>query len=75
MQKLYFSKNRLTSIPKNLPASLVELRIHENYIQRVAAGSFSGLGTMNCIGQKYKMFDIWECPPLPFNCIALAIGY
>lgn len=49
MQKLYFSKNYLTSVPKNLPASLVELRIHENRISKVAAGTFSGLGTMNCI--------------------------
>lgn len=51
MQKLYFSKNYLTSVPKNLPASLVELRIHENQIRKVAAGTFSGLGTMNCIGR------------------------
>lgn len=49
MQKLYFSKNLLTTIPKNLPASLVELRIHENRISKVAAGAFSGLGSMNCI--------------------------
>ncbi|MED6241862.1 hypothetical protein ATANTOWER_028810 [Ataeniobius toweri] len=49
MQKLYFSKNLLTTIPKNLPASLVELRIHENRIKKVAAGTFSGLGNMHCI--------------------------
>lgn len=55
MQKLYFSKNYLTSVPKNLPASLVELRIHENRISKVAAGTFSGLGTMNCIGQSLTM--------------------
>lgn len=52
MQKLYFSKNLLTTIPKNLPASLVEMRIHENRIKKVEAGAFSGLGSMNCIGQK-----------------------
>ncbi|CAL9703114.1 unnamed protein product [Knipowitschia caucasica] len=49
MQKLYFSKNLLTTIPKNLPASLVELRIHENRIKKVEAGAFSGLIHMNCI--------------------------
>ncbi|XP_041655374.1 biglycan b [Cheilinus undulatus] len=49
MQKLYFSKNLLTTIPKNLPASLVELRIHENRIKKIAAGAFAGLGSMNCI--------------------------
>lgn len=57
MQKLYFSKNQLSTIPKNLPASLVELRIHENRIKKVSAGAFSGLGSMNCIGQKCP--DIW----------------
>lgn len=52
MQKLYFSKNLLTTVPQNLPASLVEIRIHENRIRKVAAGAFAGLGNMNCIGQK-----------------------
>ncbi|XP_026189084.1 biglycan b [Mastacembelus armatus] len=49
MQKLYFSKNLLTTIPKNLPASLVEIRIHENRIRKVEAGAFTGLVKMNCI--------------------------
>uniref|UniRef100_A0A8C7W3X3 Biglycan n=1 Tax=Oncorhynchus mykiss TaxID=8022 RepID=A0A8C7W3X3_ONCMY len=49
MQKLYFSHNQLTAVPKNLPSSLVELRIHDNHIKKVAAGDFSGLGSMNCI--------------------------
>ncbi|XP_076131992.1 biglycan a [Alosa pseudoharengus] len=49
LQKLYFSHNQLPSVPKNLPASLVELRIHDNLIKRVVAGTFSALGTMNCI--------------------------
>ncbi|XP_071332464.1 biglycan b [Trachinotus anak] len=49
LQKLYFSKNRLTTIPQNLPSSLVEMRIHENRIKNVAAGAFAGLSNMNCI--------------------------
>uniref|UniRef100_A0A9R1SQP6 Biglycan n=2 Tax=Cyprinus carpio TaxID=7962 RepID=A0A9R1SQP6_CYPCA len=49
LKKLYFSRNLLTVIPKNLPPSLVELRIHENHIKKVAEGTFSGLGSMNCI--------------------------
>ncbi|XP_028849512.1 biglycan a [Denticeps clupeoides] len=49
MQKLYFSHNHLTSIPRNLPASLVELRIHDNQIKKISSGTFSGLGSMNCI--------------------------
>uniref|UniRef100_A0A8C6TAZ3 Biglycan n=1 Tax=Neogobius melanostomus TaxID=47308 RepID=A0A8C6TAZ3_9GOBI len=39
MQKLYFSKNLLTTIPRNLPTSLVELRIHENRIRTVSMGA------------------------------------
>ncbi|XP_056129729.1 biglycan b [Lampris incognitus] len=49
IQKLYFSRNHLTAIPKNLPQSLVELRIHDNRIKNVAEGAFSGLTNMNCI--------------------------
>ncbi|XP_056457227.1 biglycan-like [Gadus chalcogrammus] len=49
MQKLYFSRNHLTTIPQGLPQSLVELRIHDNNIKRVSAGTFSGLTRMNCI--------------------------
>ncbi|XP_076840742.1 biglycan b [Brachyhypopomus gauderio] len=49
LQKLYFSKNQLTAVPRNLPPSLVELRIHDNRIKKVAEGTFSGLGSMNCI--------------------------
>ncbi|XP_010897049.1 biglycan a [Esox lucius] len=49
MHKLYFSHNQLTAVPRNLPSSLVELRIHDNHIKRVAAGAFSGLRNMNCI--------------------------
>uniref|UniRef100_A0A4W4EQP5 Biglycan n=1 Tax=Electrophorus electricus TaxID=8005 RepID=A0A4W4EQP5_ELEEL len=49
MQKLYMSHNQLTSIPRNLPASLVELRIHDNHIQKVLAGTFSGMGNMHVI--------------------------
>ncbi|KAJ8015891.1 hypothetical protein DPEC_G00001260 [Dallia pectoralis] len=49
MQKLYFSRNLLTDIPKNLPPSLVELRIHENRIKKLHEGAFSGMGSMNCI--------------------------
>nr|XP_055025179.1 biglycan a [Misgurnus anguillicaudatus]XP_055025180.1 biglycan a [Misgurnus anguillicaudatus] len=49
LQKLYISHNLLTSIPKNLPSSLVELRIHDNRINRVPALSFSGLHNMHVI--------------------------
>lgn len=49
MQKLYLSHNLLTTVPKSLPRSLVELRIHDNRIKKIASGAFSGLYNMNCI--------------------------
>ncbi|OCT65507.1 hypothetical protein XELAEV_18041745mg [Xenopus laevis] len=49
MQKLYISKNNLEEIPKHLPKSLVELRIHENKIKKVPKGVFNGLKNVNCI--------------------------
>uniref|UniRef100_A0A8C5W5Y3 Biglycan n=1 Tax=Leptobrachium leishanense TaxID=445787 RepID=A0A8C5W5Y3_9ANUR len=49
LQKLYISKNNLEEIPKNLPVSLVELRIHENKIKKVPKDVFNGLKNMNCI--------------------------
>ncbi|XP_060913678.1 biglycan-like [Labrus mixtus] len=49
MHKLYLSHNLLTAVPKRLPASLQELRIHDNRIKKVASGTFSGLYNMNCI--------------------------
>ncbi|KAI1892169.1 hypothetical protein AGOR_G00130500 [Albula goreensis] len=49
MQKLYFSHNYLTTVPKNLPASLVELRIHDNRIRKITTDAFAGLHNMNCI--------------------------
>lgn len=49
IQKLYLSKNALVEIPKNLPHSLVELRIHDNHITKVPKEAFRGLKSMNCI--------------------------
>ncbi|XP_041654530.1 biglycan-like [Cheilinus undulatus] len=49
MQKLYLSHNLLTAVPKNLPSTLVELRIHDNRIKKIASGTFSGLYGMNVI--------------------------
>lgn len=51
MQKLYISKNNLEEIPKSLPKSLVELRIHENKIKKIPKDVFNGLKNMNCIGK------------------------
>ncbi|CAL8254726.1 unnamed protein product [Arctogadus glacialis] len=49
LQKLYLSHNRLTTVPRNLPSSLVELRIHDNNIKKIESRTFAGLHKMNCI--------------------------
>ncbi|XP_023664514.2 biglycan a isoform X2 [Paramormyrops kingsleyae] len=49
MKKLYISHNLLTAIPKNLPTSLVELRVNDNFIKRIPHGVFAGLDKMNSI--------------------------
>ncbi|KAM8933686.1 biglycan [Pelodytes ibericus] len=49
LQKLYISKNSLEEIPRSLPSSLAELRIHENKIKKVPKDVFNGLKNMNCI--------------------------
>lgn len=49
IQKMYLSKNALVEIPKNLPPSLVELRIHDNHITKVPKEAFRGLKSINCI--------------------------
>ncbi|MEE6505769.1 hypothetical protein FKM82_005652 [Ascaphus truei] len=49
LQKLYISKNNLEQIPRNLPKSLVELRIHDNNIKKIPKEVFNGLKNMNCI--------------------------
>ncbi|KAL4604893.1 biglycan-like isoform X1 [Arapaima gigas] len=49
MQKLYISHNMLTAVPKNLPPSLLELRINDNHIKRVPQGAFAGLDKINSI--------------------------
>lgn len=51
MQRLYLSHNLLTTVPKKLPYSLLEFRINDNWIKKVTSGTFSGLGSMSCIGE------------------------
>ncbi|XP_067399286.1 biglycan [Emydura macquarii macquarii] len=49
LQKLYISKNLLAEIPRSLPPSLQELRIHDNRIRKVPKDVFRGLANVNCI--------------------------
>uniref|UniRef100_A0A8C4QPG3 Asporin n=1 Tax=Eptatretus burgeri TaxID=7764 RepID=A0A8C4QPG3_EPTBU len=50
LHKLYLSKNMLEEVPPNMPNSLIELRIHENHIQKVPKSSFKGMKQPACNG-------------------------
>uniref|UniRef100_A0AAY4CWG5 Fibromodulin n=1 Tax=Denticeps clupeoides TaxID=299321 RepID=A0AAY4CWG5_9TELE len=43
LQKLYLDHNNLTSVPQNLPTSLVDLRLNNNNISKLSYGSFQGM--------------------------------
>lgn len=46
LERLYLSKNNLKELPLNMPKSLQELRVHENYISKVKKAVFDGLNHM-----------------------------
>ncbi|XP_078392388.1 LOW QUALITY PROTEIN: biglycan-like [Cetorhinus maximus] len=71
LQKLYLSKNALVEIPKNLPKSLVELRIHENHIKKVPKEAFRGMKDMNCIEMGGNPLDNGGFEPGAFDGLKL----
>ncbi|XP_078061454.1 biglycan-like [Mustelus asterias] len=71
LQKMYLSKNALVEIPKNLPKSLVELRIHENRIKKVPKEAFRGMKHMNCIEMGGNPLDNGGFEPGAFDGLKL----
>ena len=55
LQLLYLSYNLLTQIPPNLPQNILELRIHDNKINRVQKEAFKGMRSLHVLGDvKYN---------------------
>ncbi|XP_038127950.1 asporin [Cyprinodon tularosa] len=49
LRLLYLSYNRLTEIPANLPPNVIELRFHENNINRIQKEAFKGLRKLHVL--------------------------
>lgn len=51
LKLLYLSYNLLTEIPANLPPNIMELRFHENNINRIQKDAFKGLRKLHVLGK------------------------
>ncbi|KAF7207400.1 asporin [Nothobranchius furzeri] len=49
LRLLYLSYNLLTEIPANLPPNIIELRFHENNINRIQKDAFKGLRKLHVL--------------------------
>ncbi|XP_028301989.1 asporin [Gouania willdenowi] len=49
LRLLYLSYNLLTEIPANLPPNVIELRFHENQINRIQKNAFKGLQKLHVL--------------------------
>uniref|UniRef100_A0A3Q3WRL8 LRRNT domain-containing protein n=1 Tax=Mola mola TaxID=94237 RepID=A0A3Q3WRL8_MOLML len=49
LRLLYLSYNLLTEIPANLPPNVIELRFHENKINRIKKDAFKGLNKLHVL--------------------------
>ncbi|XP_024125712.1 asporin [Oryzias melastigma] len=49
LRLLYLSYNLLTEIPANLPPNVIELRFHENNINRIQKNAFDGLRKLHVL--------------------------
>lgn len=50
LRLLYLSYNQLREIPANLPPNVIELRFHENNINKIQKDAFRGLTKLNVLG-------------------------
>ncbi|XP_013870760.1 asporin [Austrofundulus limnaeus] len=49
LRLLYLSYNQLTEVPANLPPNIIELRFHENQINRIQKDAFKGLRKLHVL--------------------------
>lgn len=50
LRLLYLSYNQLREIPANLPPNVIELRFHENNINKIQKDAFRGLTKLHVLG-------------------------
>jgi len=59
LRLLYLSYNMLTEIPANLPPNVIELRFHENNINRIQKDAFKGLRKLHVLGEtRFQLISI-----------------
>lgn len=51
LRLLYLSYNQLKEVPANLPPNVIELRFHENNINKIQKDAFFGLRKLNVLGE------------------------
>lgn len=66
LRLLYLSYNQLKEIPANLPPNIIELRFHENNINRIQKDAFMGLRKLHVLGETgfywFKFFlSVFQC--------------
>lgn len=63
LRLLYLSYNQLREIPANLPPNVIELRFHENNINKIQKDAFRGLTKLNVLGifLKHINFPVFYC--------------
>lgn len=63
LRLLYLSYNQLKEIPANLPPNVIELRFHENNINKIQRDAFFGLRKLNVLGETcfYLFTFFWVC--------------
>ena len=60
LKLLYLSYNLLTEIPANLPPNVIELRFHENKINKIQKDAFKGLKKLHVLGKTWFSFLYWS---------------
>lgn len=55
LRLLYLSYNQLREIPANLPPNVIELRFHENNINKIQKDAFRGLTKLHVLGIFFKI--------------------
>lgn len=58
LKLLYLSYNLLTEIPANLPPNVIELRFHENKINKIQKDAFKGLRKLHVLGKTWFSFFV-----------------
>lgn len=69
LRLLYLSYNQLREVPANLPPNVIELRFHENNINKIQKDAFRGLTKLHVLGIFLKRINFSRIPV--FDCLKI----